>query len=107
MAGYPSDIEEQGSGEPDYSFGIDRVIRVPGLDRGFQALGRKFVFPNESPVDAGDACSTVNEGSGVNGFHCVQGDNELNWDLHSGQRLYKYICARYGRKGLRWGTLPV
>ena len=81
--GYSSSVEEQGSGEPDYSFGVDRVIRIPGLDRSFQVLGRKFVFSNESPVDAGDACPTVYEGSDINGFHHVRGCDELNWDLHS------------------------
>ena len=71
MAGYPSDIKEQGSGEPDYSFGVDRVVHVPGLDRGFQALGRDSLFSDKPPVDAGDTCSAVDKGSGVNGFHRV------------------------------------
>ena len=93
-SGYPSNIKEQGGGELDYSLGIDGVIHIPCLDQGFQVLGRKFVFPNESPVDAGDACSTVNEGFGFNGFHHVRGNDKLYWDLHSRRRLYKYICAR-------------
>ena len=50
--GYSSNVEEQGGGEPDYSFGIDRVIRVPSLDWGFQVLGRESMFPDEPPVDA-------------------------------------------------------
>ena len=70
-AGYSSDIEEQIGRELDYSLRVDGVIRIPCLDRGFQALGREFVFPNEPPVGAGDACSAVYEGSGVNGFHHV------------------------------------
>ena len=105
--GYSSNIEEQGGGESDYPFGVDRVVCVPGLDRGFQALGRDSLFPDKSPVNAGNACPAINKGSGVNGFHRVRGDNELNWALHSGRRLYKYICTRYGRKNLRWGTLPI
>ena len=82
--GYSSDVEEQGGGELDYSFGVDRVVRVLGLDRGFQVLGRDSLFPDKPPVDAGDASSTVDKGSSVNGFHCVQRDDKLNWDLHSG-----------------------
>ena len=70
-AGYSSDIEEQIGRELDYSLRVDGVIHVSCLDRGFQVLGREFVFPNKPPVDAGDACSTVYEGSGVNDFHCV------------------------------------
>ena len=83
-ADYSSDVEEQGSGEPDSSFGVDRVVHVSGLDRGFQALGRDSLFPDKPPVDARDACSTVDKGSGVNGFHRVRGNDKLNWDLHSG-----------------------
>ena len=80
---YSSNVKEQGGGKPDYSFGIDGVICVPCLDWGFQVLGRKFVFPNESPVDARDACPTVYEGLDVNSFHRVRRCDELNWDLHS------------------------
>ena len=83
MAGYSSDIEEQGGGEPDYSFRIDGVIRVPGLDRFLETLGGDSLFSDEPPVDAGDACSAVNQSSGFNGFHRVRGNNELDWDLHS------------------------
>ena len=77
MVGYSSDIEEEGGGKPDYSFRVDRVIRISGLNRGFQALGRDSLFPDKSPVDAGDACSTVNEGFGFNGFHHVRGNDKL------------------------------
>ena len=83
LSGYSSDIKEQSSGELDYPFGINGVVLVPGLYWGFQSLGREFVFPNKSPVDARDACPAVYEGPGVNGFHCVRGGDELNWDLHS------------------------
>ena len=71
LAGYSSNVKEQSGRELDYSLRVDGVIRVPCLDWGFQALGRKFVFPNESPVDARDACPAVYEGSGVNGIHHV------------------------------------
>ena len=46
-------------------------------------LGREFVFPDKSPVNARNTRPTVYEGSGVNGFHHVQRGDELNWDLHS------------------------
>ena len=62
---------------------------------------------DKSPRDARDACPTVYEGSGVNSFHRVQRDNELDWDLHSRQGLYKYIHTGNRRKGLHWRTLPV
>ena len=82
--GYSSNIEEQGGSEPDYSFRVNRVVCVLGLDRGFQALGGDSLFPDKPPVDTGDACSAVDKGTSFNGFHRVRGDDELDWDLHSG-----------------------
>ena len=81
---YSSDVKEQSSGELDYSLGVNRVVRIPGLDRGFQALSREFMFLDKSPVNARDTCPTVYKGLGVNGFHRVRGDNKLDWNLHSG-----------------------
>ena len=83
MAGYSSDIKEQGGGKPDHSFGVDGVVRVSGLDGFLEALSGDPLFSDEPPVDAGDACSAVDQGSGFNGFHRVRWDNELDWDLHS------------------------
>ena len=68
---YSSNIKEQSSGELDYSLGVNRVVRIPGLDQGFQALSREFMFLDKFPVDARGTCPTVYEGSGVNGFHRV------------------------------------
>ena len=51
LLGYPSNVKEQGSGKPDYSLGVDRVVCISCLDRGFQALGREPVFPDKSPVE--------------------------------------------------------
>ena len=70
-AGYSSDVEEEGGGELDYFFRVDGVVRVSGLNRGFQALGGNSLFPDKPPVDAGDACPTVDKGSSFNGFHHV------------------------------------
>ena len=46
-------------------------------------LSREFVFSDKSPVNIGDTCPTVYEGSGINGFHHVRGSDELNGNLHS------------------------
>ena len=82
-SGYSSDVEEQGGGESDYSLGVNGVVHISGLDRGFQTLCREFVFSDKPPVDAKDTCPTVYEGLGVNGFHHVRGSDKLNGDLHS------------------------
>ena len=71
MAGYSPDVEEQGGGKPDHSFRVDGVVRVSGLDGFLEALGGDSLFPNEPPVDAEDACSAVDQGSGFNSFHRV------------------------------------
>ena len=84
MAGYSSDVEEQGGGKPDHSFGVDRVVRVSGLDGFLEMFGGDPLFSDEPPVDAGDACPTVDKGSSFNSFHCVRRNDELNGDLHSG-----------------------
>ena len=70
-SGYPSNIKEQGGGKLDYSLGVDRVVHISCLDWGFQVLGRKSVFPDKSPIDAGDAHPIIYEGLGINGFHHV------------------------------------
>ena len=84
MAGYSSNVEEEGGGELDHSFRVVQVVRISGLNRGFQVLGGDSLFPDETPVDAGDACSTVDKGSSFNGFHHVRRNDKLNWNLHSG-----------------------
>ena len=83
LASYSSNIEEQGGGKPDYSFRVNGVVRVSGLNGFLEALGGDSLFSNEPPVDAGDTRSTIDQGSGFNGFHRVRGDNKLDWDLHS------------------------
>ena len=63
----PSMLRKRGS-EANYSFAVDGVIGVSCVDRLLQPCGREGVFPDESPVETGDACAAVNEGVGVDGF---------------------------------------
>ena len=70
-------------GSPRITFSFPRLRTWKVIWWAIQALGREFVFPNEPPVNAGDTCPAVYEGSGVNGFHRVRRCDELNWDLHS------------------------
>ena len=37
----------------------------------FELISGKLVFLYKSPVNAGDFCTTINKGAGVDGFHCV------------------------------------
>ena len=58
------------------------VVGVSGSygDRKFH--GGEVVFSNEMLVYVGDVCATVDQCSGINDFHGVQGNNQLNRDLH-------------------------
>ena len=67
----PFDIKEEGGGEADYSFAINGVIGVSGIDWFFQLGSGEGMFPDKAPIEAGDACAAVNKGTGVDGFQGV------------------------------------
>ena len=74
----PFDIEEEGGGKADYSFAINGVISVSGVDWFFQPSSGEGMFSDKPPIKAGDACAAVNKGVGVNGFQGVQEFDKLN-----------------------------
>ena len=49
-------------------------------DRKFRS--GEVVFSNEMLVYAGDVCSTIDQCLDINDFHGVQGNNQLNRNLH-------------------------
>ena len=64
----PFDIEEKSGSKVDYSFAINGVIGISGIDWFFQPGSGEGMFPNKPPIEAGDTCAAVNKGMGVNGF---------------------------------------
>ena len=64
-------IEEEGGGEADYSLAVNGVISIPGIDWFLQPGGGEGVFPDKSPIEGGDACATINKGTGVDDFQVV------------------------------------
>ena len=55
------------------------------------------MFPDKSPVEAGDAGPTVNKGTGINDFQGVRWFNKLNGDLHRWGSFYmnhSTLCTR-------------
>ena len=40
------------------------------------------MFSDKLPVDAGDICTTINQGVSVDDFQCVRGGDELQRDSH-------------------------
>ena len=71
FAGDSFDIEKEGGGETNYSPAVDGVISIPCIDRLLQLSGGEGMFSNESPIETGDTCATVNEGMGVDGIQGV------------------------------------
>ena len=88
LPGDPLDVKEEGGGEANYSFAINGVVGIPRIDGFLQPSGGEGVFPDESPVKAGDACAAVNKGMGVDGFQSVRWFDKLNWNLHRGGSFY-------------------
>ena len=58
------------------------------------------MFPDKSPVEAGDACATVDEGMSVDGFQGVQWFDKLDWDLHGWSSFYIDHSTLYTREDL-------
>ena len=56
------------------------------------------MFSDESPVEAGDACTTVNEGAGVDDFQGVRWFDKLDWDLHRRGGFYIDCSTHYIRE---------
>ena len=107
LLGNTFDVEKEGGGETNHSFTVDRVIGVPCIDRFLQPCGGKGVFPNKSPVEAGDACTTVKEGTGVDSFQGVRWFDKLDWDLHRWGSFYIDCSTLYTREDLRRRSFPI
>ena len=67
----PFNVEEEGGGEADYSFAINGVIGVSGVDWFFQSGSGEGISSDKPPIKAGDACAAINKGAGVDGFQGV------------------------------------
>lgn len=64
-------VKEEGGGEENLSIFVGRLVYVVDDDGGFESVSGKLVFSYESPVNAGDFCTAINKGMGVDSFHCV------------------------------------
>ena len=66
FSGDALNIEEKGGGETNYS-----LVSISCIDGFLQPSSGEGMFSVESPVKTGDACTTVNEGVGVDSFQGV------------------------------------
>ena len=78
LPGNSFNVEEGGRGEADYSFTVDGVIGISSIDWFLQPGSGEGMLFNKPPVEAGDACTTVYEGTGVDGFQGVRWFDKLN-----------------------------
>ena len=95
------DVEKKGGGEVDYSLAVNGVIGVSGIDWFLQLGSGEGVFPDKPPIETGDACATVNNGMGVDGFQGVQWFDKLNRDLHRWGSFYMDCSTLYTRENSR------
>ena len=65
------------------------------------------MFSYKSPVETGDACTTVDESAGVDDFQGVQWFNKLDWDLHRGGSFYIDRSTLYTREDSRRRNFPI
>ena len=59
------------------------------------------MFPDKPLVKAGDACTTIDKSTSVNGFQGVRWFNKLNRDLHRWGSFYMNHSTLCTRKNLR------
>ena len=65
------------------------------------------MLSDESPIETGDTCATVNEGAGVDGFQSVRWFDKLDWDLHGGGSFYINRSTLYTRENSRRRSFPI
>ena len=58
------------------------VVGISGLYGDGKFCGREVVFFDEVLIYTRDVCTTIDWCSDINDFHGVQGNNQLNGDLH-------------------------
>ena len=65
------------------------------------------MLSDESPIETGDTCATVNEGLGVDSFQGVRWFDKLDWDLHRGGSFYIDRSTLYTRENSRRRSFPI
>ena len=107
FSGNTFDVEKEGGGKANYPFAVNGVIGVSRVDRLFQPCGGEGMFPDEPPVETGDACAAVNEGAGVNSFQGVRWFDKLDWDLHRRGSFYIDHSILYTREDSHQRSFPI
>ena len=102
------DVDEQITSVSDVTTLVIGVVSISGSYRDGEFLSREVIFLNKVSIDTGNVYTTVDQRLGSDDFHRVQGDNQLNGDLHRfGLQLYCYTSTQRGNgRTLRHGGPP-
>ena len=70
-------VGKKGAGKVDFPIFVQGLVNISYFDGNIKFHGGEGVFSNKLPVDAGDVCTTVNQGMSVNNFQHVGRGDEL------------------------------
>ena len=76
------DVDEQITSVPDVTTFVIGVVSVSGSYGDGKFHSREVVFLNKVLINTGNVCTAINQCLGIDNFHGVQGNNQLNGDLH-------------------------
>ena len=71
------DVGKEGAGEVDFPIFIGDLINIPYFDGDIKFCSGERVFSDKLPVNAGDVCTTVDQGVSVDDFQDVRRCDEL------------------------------
>ena len=76
------DVDEQITSVPDVTTFVIGVVSISGSYGDGEFHSREVVFLDKVLIDAGNVRTAINQHLDINDFHGVQGNNQLNGDLH-------------------------
>ena len=76
------DVNKQITSVPDVTTFVIGVVGISGLYGDGEFHSREVVFLDKVLINIGNVCATINQCSGIDDFHEVRGNDQLNGDLH-------------------------
>ena len=76
------DVNEQITSVLDVTTFVIGVVGISGLYGDGKFHGGEVVFSDKVLVYTRNVCAAINQCSGIDDFHGVQGNDQLNGDLH-------------------------
>ena len=76
------DVDEQITSVPDVTTFVIGVVGISDSYGDGKFHSREVVFLDEVLINIGNVCTAIDQRSGIDDFHEVQGNDQLNGDLH-------------------------